>query len=32
MVRHLARKFAVPVVEFYYFRQIDEQERRGPVQ
>jgi len=32
MVKHLARKFSVPLTEFYYFRQLDEQERRGPVQ
>jgi len=32
MVKRLARRFDVPLVEFYYFRQLDEQERRGPVQ
>jgi hypothetical protein len=32
MVKHLARKFDVPTVQFYYFRQLDDQARRGPVQ
>jgi len=31
MVRYLARKFDIDTVEFYFFRQIDEQNRRPPV-
>lgn len=32
MVKHLARKFDIERLEFYFFRQLDEQEARGPLQ
>ncbi len=28
-VRYLARKFEIDTVQFYYFRQLDEQKRKG---
>jgi hypothetical protein len=32
MVKHLARKFDIETVQFYYFRQLDEQNAKGPLQ
>jgi hypothetical protein len=31
MVSTLARKFAIPLVEFYYFRQLDAEARQTPL-